>query len=151
LRPCIEAVVAELASGGLLAAGELDLAIASDTPPIWFDRAHLERLFNELLANAIAATDSTARRLTVKAARHLAEDCVAVSVIDNGRGMTADVLSRAMDPFFSRRSAGRGRGLGLARVERWLQQGGGTIRIDSDPDRGTHVRLRFPGVPATSG
>ena len=144
LKDCIESLGAELASAGLLEDGQLVVEVASDTPPAWFDPQHLTHVFNELLLNAIDSTDACSRRLTVKAASHLTEECIAVTVADNGRGMATDVLGRALDPFFSDRPAGRGRGLGLARVQRWLQQGGGTIRIESESGRGTRVELRLP-------
>lgn len=144
LRACVDQVVAELASAGLLEDGQIRLDISSDTPSIHFDADHLKGIFRELLKNAIEATDPTSRRLSVKDKSDSSEDGVVVHLIDNGRGMTADVLDRAMEPFFSVRPAGRGRGLGLARVQRWLQQGGGRIRLDSEPGKGTIVELRFP-------
>ena len=102
----------------------------------------------ELIANSVEATTPADGRLTVKAAPDLTEEHVVVRVSDNGRGMTADVLARAMDPFFSHRPAGRGRGLGLARVQRWIVAGQATMQIDSSPGQGTTVTLRLP-VPRT--
>ncbi|MFQ5429347.1 MAG: HDOD domain-containing protein [Phycisphaerae bacterium] len=147
LPAVFESLKTELLSDGLLEGGILDIAVASDTPPVHFDRGHLTGLLREILRNGIEATAPQARRLTVKARRDLAEECVVVTVADNGRGMTKEVHARALDPFFSSRPAGRGRGLGLARVHRWLQQGGGTIRIDTEPGRSTCVELRLPVAP----
>src|SRR5690606_35399741 len=81
-----------------------------------------------------------------KAAFDPSEEQVVVSVIDNGRGMTPDVVGRAMDPFFSHRPAGRGRGLGLARVRRWMLLGGGDVELESNSDVGTRVVLRLPAA-----
>lgn len=139
---------AELISEGLLDDASLMVEVARNVPPIWFDRTQLTGLLRELIANSIEATSSDGRRLTVKAASDLTEEHVVVSVSDNGRGMTADVLGRAMDPFFSHRPAGRGRGLGLARVHRWIVAGKAAIRIDSQPGQGTKVTLRLPIPPA---
>lgn len=144
LRKILTEVTAELSGDGLLANGQLDLVRVSDSVSVWFDEGHLRGILREILRNGIEATDPSARRLTVKAASDSTEDGVVVQVIDNGRGMTADVLDRAMEPFFSDRPAGRGRGLGLARVRRWLHQGGGRIRLDSEPGKGTIVELRLP-------
>ncbi|MBX3395680.1 MAG: HDOD domain-containing protein [Phycisphaerae bacterium] len=143
MRSCVDQVVAELASAGLLEEGQIRVDISSDTRFIHFDADHLRGIFRELLKNAIEATDPTSRRLSIKDATDSSEDEVVMHLIDNGRGMTTDVLDRAMEPFFSVRPAGRGRGLGLARVRRWLQQGGGRIRLDSEPGKGTIVELRF--------
>ncbi|MCG8404441.1 MAG: HDOD domain-containing protein [Phycisphaerales bacterium] len=144
LGSCIKTLRTELSSAGLVEVDALNVEGMSDTPPVWFDRRLLNRLLKELIQNAIEATDSASRRLTVKAVPHLAEECVVITVTDNGRGMTAKALGHAMDPFFSNRPAGRGRGLGLSRVQRWLQQGGGAIRIDSTPGQGTHVEVQLP-------
>ncbi len=144
----VEALRTELVAAGLLAAAHLSVDVPSDTPQVWFDRDQLNRVFRELIKNAIEATSPSDRRLAVKAATNPSEERVAVSVVDNGRGMTADVAARAMEPFFSHRPAGRGRGLGLARVRQWLDQAGGRIRIASAPDGGTTVELGLPMAPA---
>ncbi len=148
LTDLLDSLRAELASAGLLAAEHLTVDVPSDTPPVWFDRQQLARLFRELFKNALEATSPSIRLLAVKASPNRSEEMVAVSIADNGRGMTADVAGRAMEPFFSHRPAGRGRGLGLARVRQWLHQGGGRIRIASRPDRGTTVELHLPMATA---
>jgi signal transduction histidine kinase len=139
----------ELSAGGLLAPDRLVLDVPSDTPAVWFDPDILARVFRELFDNAIEATPPEDRRLTVKARPDLSEDFLVVHVTDNGRGMTPDVLGRAMDPFFSHRPAGRGRGLGLARVARCLAEGAGAISIESSPGHGTRVELRLPTRPSS--
>ncbi len=147
LRGFFETLRAELIGAGLLDDGSLSIDVAQGTPPVWFDRTQLSQLLKELLSNAVEATSPADRRLAVKAASDLTEEHVVVIVSDKGRGMTADVLGRAMDPFFSHRPAGRGRGLGLARVHRWVLAGKATIRIDSRPGQGTQVTLRLPVPP----
>jgi len=144
LPPMLEKLLAALVAGGAITSGQAVLELPSHTPCVRFDRAHLERLFQELLANAVEATDSANRRLTIKASLDLAEENLVVTVADNGRGMTPEVRSRAADPFFSHRPAGRGRGLGLARVQQWLHLNAGSMRIESEPGRGTRVQLRLP-------
>ncbi len=56
------------------------------------------------------------------------------------------MLGRAFDPFFSGREAGRGIGLGLPKAWRLVEINGGTIAIDSRPDRGTRVAVSLPVV-----
>jgi C4-dicarboxylate-specific signal transduction histidine kinase len=69
---------------------------------------------------------------------------VVVDIRDSGCGMTADVLERAHDPFFSHRQAGRGRGLGLSRATRWLEINDAQLRLESEPDKGTTARVLLP-------
>ncbi len=136
----------ELGAAGVLEGDALSVSVQSDTPPVVFDRQQLIDLVRELIRNSVEATDPPTRRLAVKAAPDLTEEAVVMVVTDNGCGMTSEVATRAMDPFFSMRPAGRGRGLGLARVHRWLQQGDATIRIESEPGEGTTIELHLPAA-----
>src|ERR1043166_8638465 len=146
LQDTIRQVTGSLIDAGLLGNGQAIVEIPSDTPPVWFDREYLGACFRELLSNAIEATEPATRRLTVKALSDPTEDGVVVLVIDNGRGMTPTVRAHAMDPFFSWRPAGRGRGLGLSRVARWLAEGEGTLEIVAAAGGGTRVQVRLPSA-----
>lgn len=145
LAGCINEVASELGASELLV-GTRGVELPTDIPQVRFDRERLRDVFREILRNSLEATDAESRRLAIKAAYDPAEEQVVVSVIDNGRGMTAEVLGRAMDPFYSHRSAGRSRGLGLARVRRWMLLGGGDVQLESKPDVGTRVVLRLPAA-----
>jgi len=72
---------------------------------------------------------------------------VRLSITDTGQGMAPDVLARAMEPFFSTKPLGKGTGLGLAQVYGIARQSGGTVRIESEPGRGTTVHLLLRSVP----
>ena len=73
-----------------------------------------------------------------------AGDYVVLSIEDTGRGMTAETLQKACDPFFTTKSPGEGPGLGLSLVYGFARQSGGLLRIDSAKGRGTTVRLYLP-------
>ncbi len=63
---------------------------------------------------------------------------------DSGSGMEPDVLARAFDPFFTTKTPGKGTGLGLSQVYGFVKQSEGHVRIDSQPGRGTAVRIYLP-------
>ena len=67
-------------------------------------------------------------------------------VVDNGRGMTAEESSHAFEPFFrsGRNRDVPGTGLGLAIVRRVVEASGGSIAVESRPDRGTTFTLDLP-------
>ncbi len=69
---------------------------------------------------------------------------VMLSVLDNGAGMTQETLRRAFDPFFTTKADGTGTGLGLAMVRGFARQAGGHVIIDSEPGRGTILRIYLP-------
>jgi len=80
---------------------------------------------------------------------HVGRDGAAiVEVIDAGIGMDDDTRRRCLEPFFSTKGA-RGTGLGLPMVYGVAQRHGAQLEIDSEPGKGTTVRLAFtPASPA---
>ncbi|HET9448344.1 MAG TPA: response regulator, partial [Steroidobacteraceae bacterium] len=73
-----------------------------------------------------------------------AGDYVLLCVTDTGVGMTAEVLERAVEPFFTTKNLGHGTGLGLSMVYGFVKQSGGNVKIESAPNQGTRVRLYLP-------
>lgn len=69
---------------------------------------------------------------------------VEISVIDKGRGIAPDNLSRIFEPFFTTKGVGKGSGLGLSRVSGFAQQSGGAVRVESVEGRGTTVAILLP-------
>jgi signal transduction histidine kinase/CheY-like chemotaxis protein len=71
-------------------------------------------------------------------------DYVLISVVDSGEGMTEEILSKAVEPFFTTKEIGKGSGLGLSMVHGVATQSGGGLRIDSRVGRGTTVNVYLP-------
>ena len=71
-------------------------------------------------------------------------DYVVLEVGDCGSGMTADIADRAFEPFFTTKGVGEGTGLGLSMAYGFARQSGGSLQIESEPGRGTTVRLFLP-------
>ncbi|HUT79086.1 MAG TPA: ATP-binding protein [Polyangia bacterium] len=109
----------------------------------------LEVAFVHLLDNAARAMP-TGGRLRLEVSR-VEGGAVRVTVADAGSGMSPEVRERALDPFFTTAPPGSGaRGVGLAVVQRVVNEHGGRIVLDSAPGEGTSVRLYFPGAAKLS-
>jgi len=74
-------------------------------------------------------------------------DGVGILVADTGVGIEPDAISQVFEPFFSTKLDESGAGLGLSVVYGIVHRHGGTIEIDSEPGRGTTVRLRLRRTP----
>jgi signal transduction histidine kinase/CheY-like chemotaxis protein len=135
---------------------EIDCALQDGLWPTFADRGQVE---NALLNLAINARDAMpgGGKLTIETGNvHLDEayaaqnsevapgDYVMLAVTDTGIGMTADVLERALEPFFTTKDAGKGSGLGLSMIYGFAKQSRGHVKIYSEVSHGTTVRLYLP-------
>lgn len=77
-----------------------------------------------------------------------ADECC-IEVKDSGKGMSAETLGRAGEPFFTTKEPGRGMGLGLFLSRAVVHRLGGRLDLSSELGRGTVVRLFLPANPAT--
>ena len=73
---------------------------------------------------------------------------VALTIEDTGSGIAPDVLPRIFEPFFTTKDVGSGTGLGLATVEGIVRQSGGSVRVDTSPNRGTRFVIHLPRAVA---
>ncbi|MFV3074411.1 PAS domain S-box protein [Niveispirillum fermenti] len=73
-----------------------------------------------------------------------AGDYLMLSVSDTGIGMSADVLSRAVEPFFTTKPMGQGTGLGLSQLYGFIHQSGGFLEMESREGEGTTIKLYLP-------
>lgn len=73
---------------------------------------------------------------------------VAIRVVDDGTGMTEEVLAHALEPFFTTKDRDKGTGLGLPQVYGFVRQCGGDLRITSAAGVGTTVEILLRTTPA---
>jgi PAS domain S-box-containing protein len=126
---------------------------------LWQTHADPNQLENVILNLAVNARDAMPEggRLTVTTRNADLADVqaaealditpglyVLVAVADTGEGMTPEVIAKAFDPFFTTKGVGKGTGLGLSQVYGFVKQSGGHVQIESEPGRGTTVKVYLP-------
>jgi PAS domain S-box-containing protein len=137
---------------------EVRMALAEDLPPVKADPGQIEQIVLNLAVNARDAMPNggtlTIQTVRQEPAAHAIDgeaseptgSSAVIVVSDTGCGMTEDVRSHIFEPFFTTKALGKGTGLGLATVYGIVQQSGGTIDVETEPDKGTRFRIEFPPV-----
>jgi signal transduction histidine kinase len=111
------------------------------------DRVQMNQVFLNLTANARDAMPNGGV-LTFEGRRD--EGFAVLSVSDTGEGMSAAVMGRIFEPFFSTKERSGGTGLGLSSVYGIVLQSGGTIQCFSEPGKGTRFEIRLPATAPTA-
>ena len=138
----------------------LKLNLERGLPPIQADPNQIRQIVMNLIINASEAIGDRSGVITVSVGatrydkRHLHKTdlhddlppglYIRLEVADTGIGMDAKTRSRIFDPFFSTKFTGRG--LGLAAVLGIVRAHKGTIKVDSEPGKGTTFTILFPAL-----
>jgi PAS domain S-box-containing protein len=128
------------------------------TAGLWQVKADPGQLENAILNLSVNARDAMPNggRLTIETSNAFVDDAFArefaitpgqyvlIAVADTGAGMSRDTIAKAFDPFFTTKSVGKGTGLGLSQVYGFVRQSGGHVKIYSEVDVGTTVKIYLP-------
>jgi signal transduction histidine kinase len=106
------------------------------------DASKLRQVIANVVVNAAEAT-SESGTITIDAQTQGGE--ATLTITDDGPGIAPEVLSKLFEPFVTTKP--KGTGLGLAIAQAIVDAHGGRISVQSTPDTGTHVSLRFPQAP----
>ena len=141
----------------------LDVELEPGLPAVVADRAQLQQVAMNLAINAgeaVGAAEGSVRISTRQVELTAADPgravvgggeiapgrYVVLEVADTGAGMDEETVARVFEPFFS--TKGPGRGLGLSSVLGIVRSSRGALRIESEPGRGTTVRVLLPASAA---
>ncbi len=140
-------VVKEVAESFTPAARDKELALVTEIPNdimLFTDRRRTKQVLLNLISNAIKFTDKGSVRVAVKVTDSMLE----CSVIDTGKGIAAEDITKLFQPFqqvdASLIKKFQGTGLGLYLCKKLLEALGGSIWVKSEPDRGSTFTFTLP-------
>ena len=121
----------------------LNLSVAKGLPPIHGDSQLLSQVFVNLILNAVDALPERGQ-IDVSVRKDVEKGYLGVVVADDGPGIPEHVRPRIFEPFFTTKKEGKGTGLGLSVSRGIVRKLGGTIRVESEPGKGTAFTVLLP-------
>ncbi|MBQ9727411.1 MAG: PAS domain-containing protein [Kiritimatiellae bacterium] len=117
----------------------IEVSHPASLPPITADRSQLQRVFFNLVKNALQAMPDGG---TISIELAADDRDLSIAFRDSGTGIAPEEFVRLFEPFHTGRAGGHG--IGLAIVRRIVEDHGGRIDVSSRPGRGACFRLTFP-------
>ncbi|HMA96405.1 MAG TPA: ATP-binding protein [Polyangiaceae bacterium] len=107
------------------------------------DPPRLAQALLNLLSNAVDAASTGGRHVWLQLSSD--EDCVAITVDDDGPGISAEMQERLFEPFATTKPHGQGTGLGLPITKQIIEDHGGSITLGDHPTHtGTRAAITLP-------
>jgi signal transduction histidine kinase len=110
-------------------------------PGILAKPEEIQQVFLNIISNAVQAMEGRGK-LTLSSQQD--HGFIVVQIRDTGPGIPPEYITKVFDPFFTTKGQGEGTGLGLNIVHRVVEQYGGNIKIESEPNEGTTFVISFP-------
>jgi signal transduction histidine kinase len=118
--------------------------VAENVGDVFVDSAQIVSALANVISNAVESYSGQSTPVEINAEVVEPDETVKLTIKDQGCGMDAETLKKATQPFFSAKTAGRKRGMGLAYAARFIQINQGTLTITSEPGHGTTVTITLP-------
>ena len=135
-------IEAQAAENGIQTSIEVDSAL----PKILADKDTLRSVFTNLVINGLQAIDGGGGNIVIKLSSEAGERA-RVDVIDTGKGIAPEDISKVFEPYYSTKDTGTG--LGLAIVRKAVEDHGGTVSVHSKQGSGTTFTVILPVKPET--
>jgi signal transduction histidine kinase len=119
----------------------INYTTANNHVEVFSDKAQINRLFTNLIKNAIEASDES-HVTNIQIKQFTQDKDVIISVTDHGSGVDESLRSKIFNPNFTTKSSGTG--LGLAICKAIVENAGGTIWFATSPGEGSTFYVRLP-------
>lgn len=118
--------------------GEKDVIVSAD-------RDYLSQVFTNVLMNAVQAMPTGGTlEISLGTKEKNAAHYAFVKISDSGTGIAAENLEKIFDPFYTTKDIGEGTGLGLAVSHRIIEEHGGVIEAENNPQGGASFIIYLP-------
>jgi PAS domain S-box-containing protein len=115
-----------------------------DIPIVKGNIQQIEQVLINLIMNSLQALPDKNCKVRISASFNKKSDCVEIEVIDEGVGMSKDVLERITEPFFTTKIDSGGTGLGLSISYAIIKEHNGSLEFESAPGKGTTAVVKLP-------
>jgi len=140
INNCLEKVNARYLSEPL----DINLENIENLSDIKVDAEQAAEAIAQIIYNALESYESGNGPVQITGSEQTEQRLIEISIKDNGCGMSEKTLRKAPEPFFSDKSAGRQRGMGLSLAAGSLRSNGCNLDIQSQLDKGTTVTITLP-------
>ncbi len=125
----------------------VESSLSPGTLPVRGDRGQLQQVFVNLAVNAIQAMPNGG---VLRVCTASTDSGAVLLVEDSGVGIAQEIVEQIFEPFFTTKDVGEGTGLGLSVAHGIVTAHGGTIEVDTEPGRGTKMRVTLPPLAEDS-
>jgi len=144
----IRSIISAMENQALVKSVSITFNPGENLPMLTLDRSQFQSVLINLIINAFDAMERGGTIIISTGISLFASDTdqkgVEISVADSGCGIQHEDLDKLFDPFFTTKEVGKGTGLGLSVSYGIVQRHGGTIRVQSEIDRGTTFTIWIP-------
>lgn len=129
---------------------DLNIEIPKDMPEIMIDLELMSRVLNEIVKNAIEASNGKTSEITIELVTFPPQTplhdyyWLQMTVRDKGCGIQSDFINQVVNPFFTTRKNEGATGFGLAVARKIVEAHHGYLEIHSEKNRGTKVSIFIP-------
>ncbi|MBI5074660.1 MAG: PAS domain-containing sensor histidine kinase [Nitrospirae bacterium] len=122
----------------------------ADLPLVKGNKQQLEQVVINLIMNALQSLRNRSSKVIVSSGHGKEADMILIEVKDEGVGMTQEVLSHIVEPFYTTRIDEGGTGLGLSISYSIIREHQGTLTFFSEPGSGTTATISLPAYQSTT-